>query len=113
MQTALTQAVIDRAKLAKRPYEIRDSRLNGFLVRVQPSGVKSFYCEYDRGKRWRLGRADSMAVGQARNQAKRIISQYHSGIDPMDEKNQTPEQSRSVSLSIYFPTLGSISSKGT
>ncbi len=86
MQTALTQTVIDRAKLAKRPYEIRDSRLNGFLVRVQPSGIKSFYCEYDRGKRWRLGRADSMAVGQARNQAKRIISEYHSGIDPMEEK---------------------------
>ena len=91
VQTALTQTVIDRAKLAKRPYEIRDSRLNGFLVRVQPSGVKSFYCEYDRGKRWRLGRADSMAVGQARNQAKQIISQYHSGIDPMDEKRSNAQ----------------------
>jgi len=96
VQTALTQTVIDRAKLAKRPYEIRDTRLNGFLVRIQPSGVKSFYCEYDRGKRWRLGRADSMPVGQARNQAKQIISQYHSGIDPMEEK-------RSKSLAI---TLG-------
>jgi len=50
VQTALTQSVVERAKLPTRPYEIRDSRLNGFLVRAQPSGVKSFYCEYDRGK---------------------------------------------------------------
>tara|TARA_R100001244_G_scaffold71741_1_gene57967 strand:- start:7721 stop:8938 length:1218 start_codon:yes stop_codon:yes gene_type:complete len=99
VQTALTQTVIDRAKLAKRPYEIRDSRLNGFLVRVQPSGVKSFYCEYDRGKRWRLGRADSMAVGQARNQAKQIISQYHSGIDPMDEKRSN---ARAITLGEFI-----------
>lgn len=86
MQSALTQTVIDRAKLAKRPYEIRDTRLNGFLVRIQPSGIKSFYCEYDRGKRWRLGRVDSMPVGQARDQAKKIMAQYHSGIDPIEEK---------------------------
>ncbi len=99
VQTALTQTVVERAKLAKRPYEIRDSRLNGFLVRVQPSGVKSFYCEYDRGKRWRLGRADSMAVGQARNQAKQIISQYHSGIDPMDEKRSS---ARAITLGEFI-----------
>lgn len=103
MQTALTQTIIDRAKLAKRPYEIRDTRLNGFLVRIQPSGVKSFYCEYDRGKRWRLGRADSMPVGQARNQAKQIISGYHSGIDPMEEKrSKSPAITLGEFIELFF-----------
>ena len=95
MQTALTQAIVERAKSAKSPYEIRDSRLNGFLLRIQPSGVKAYYCEYGRGKRWRLGRADSMCVGTARDQAKKIISQYHSGIDPMAERRL---EARAISL---------------
>ena len=99
MQAALTRMIVERAKLENRPYEIRDSRVNGFLVRVQPSGVKSYYCEYGRGKRWCLGRADSMPIGVARDQAKKIISNYHIGIDPMEEKRK---QAKAISLKEFL-----------
>jgi len=32
-----------------------------------------------------------MPVGQARNQAKQIISKHHSGIDPMDAKRSSKQ----------------------
>ena len=31
------------AQPAHKPFEISDSRLPGFVVRIQPSGVRAFY----------------------------------------------------------------------
>jgi hypothetical protein len=37
------------AQPRKRPFEIYDSRLFGFTLRVQPSGVRSYYARFGRG----------------------------------------------------------------
>ena len=68
-----------------RPYEVRDSRLKGFLVRVQPSGVMTYYLEYGRGKRMSLGRVDAVKPNQARERAKNILGIAFSGKDPRAE----------------------------
>ena len=35
----------------KKPFEIYDSRLIGFTLRVQPSGVRSYYARFGRNRR--------------------------------------------------------------
>jgi hypothetical protein len=37
---------------------ICDSRLSGFTLRIQPSGVRSFYARFGRNRRFALGKAD-------------------------------------------------------
>ncbi|MCZ6720052.1 MAG: site-specific integrase, partial [Proteobacteria bacterium] len=66
-----------------RPYEIRDTQLKGLLLRVQPSGVKSFYVEYGRGKRLNLGRADAVKPTQARQEARNVLAEAYKGKDPI------------------------------
>ena len=39
------------AEPAEKPFEIYDSRLPGFTLRVQPSGVRSYYTRFGRNRR--------------------------------------------------------------
>ncbi|MBT5039983.1 MAG: integrase family protein, partial [Rhodospirillaceae bacterium] len=62
---------------------MRDTRLKGLLLRVQPSGVMTWYVEYGRGKRIGLGRVDAIKSTKARDEAKKILSDVYAGKDPM------------------------------
>lgn len=84
MATALTQHSIASAKGREKPYEIRDGGargVKGLLLRVQPSGSKTWYIEYERGKRLRIGTA-AVTLTAARDEAKKIIGEYVKGNDP-------------------------------
>ena len=82
MQAAISNSLVSNLKPALHPYEVRDTRLKGFLLRVQPSGVMSFYLEYARGRRLRLGRAEALLPAEARTQAKAILAEVYQGRDP-------------------------------
>ena len=82
MKTSLTQTIIEKAKPQKSAYEIRDARLPGLLIRIQPSGVKTYYCEYRRGSRVKLGRFQTFSVKKAREKAKGILKEVYVGGDP-------------------------------
>lgn len=86
MQAFIGAELLKRAKPAAKPFEIRDTRLKGFLLRVQPSGTLTFYCEYGRGKRYRIGRADAVKPDAARRKAKEILNAAYLGDDPMQDK---------------------------
>jgi integrase len=78
MEATLTDKTLPALKPDdSKPYEVRDKggklSVKGLLVRVQPSGAKTFYVELARGKRERLGDASQHTLTWARNQAKRII----------------------------------------
>src|SRR5262245_29262890 len=75
--------LLKQAKPRAKPYEIRDSRLAGFLLRVQPTGTMTFYVEYGRGKRAKLGRVEVISAEHARRRAKEILSDAYRGADPM------------------------------
>ena len=62
---------------------MRDTRLKGLLLRVQPSGVMTWNVEFGRGKRIGLGRVDAIKSVQARDEAKIILSNVYAGKDPM------------------------------
>jgi len=83
MRTVLTQAVVEKAAFSVKPVDHRDTRLKGLVLRVMPSGVKSFYCEYARGKRVWLGRADVLGLAEARESARAVLSDVYRGLDPM------------------------------
>ena len=66
MRTKITQRTADNATPAGKPYEIHDTDLKGFMLRVQPSGARSFVVTWGRGKRRTLGRYPVMTVSGAR-----------------------------------------------
>jgi integrase len=58
-----------------KPYEVRARVPVGLLLRVQPSGLRTFYVQLGRGKRVKIGRAGNITLKQAETQAKRILLQ--------------------------------------
>lgn len=75
MRTKLSPRVIDAAKPQDKPYEIPDADVRGLLLRVQPSGVKSFIVTWGRGKRRTLGRYPIMTVTGARQAAMAALTE--------------------------------------
>lgn len=86
---ALTQHVVRGAKPKDQPYELRDDTLRGLILRVQPSGWKSYVVEYGRGRRLTLGRADVMTLAQARREAARILGEVAAGKTPTSRRKKT------------------------
>ena len=75
MRAKLTVGTVEGAKPAATPYEIRDTKIKGLLLRVQPSGARSYVVEWGRGKRRTLGRHPVMTVEGARRQALGALSE--------------------------------------
>jgi len=90
MRTVLTQAVIEKLPVPVKTEDHRDARLKGLVLRVTPSGVKSFYCEYARGKRIWLGRADALGLAEARESARAVLSEVYRGVDPVEARKPKP-----------------------
>ncbi|MGO8841246.1 MAG: tyrosine-type recombinase/integrase [Methyloceanibacter sp.] len=88
MQAQITNTRVKRLKPADRPYEVNDTRIKGFLVRVQPSGYSAFYVQWGRGKRKCIGRADVLKAEQARTIAKELLGRHYAGKDPREEAQQ-------------------------
>lgn len=57
----------------EKPYEVRAERPLGLLLRVQPSGVRTFYVQTGRSKRVRIGPAGTFTLKQAEERAKKIL----------------------------------------
>ena len=73
MRGKITESTIKKLEAAAKPYELVDSQLKGFLLRIQPTGDKTYYFSYrnDAGKRVRIkiGKVGSISVAQARDLA--------------------------------------------
>lgn len=79
---ATTSIANERSSIAKtaqardkpaKPYEVRADKPMGLLLRVQPSGTRTFYVQVGRGQRVRIGPACTYTLKQAEERAKRII----------------------------------------
>lgn len=69
MRAQLTKRLLATAEPRERPYELRDTLMKGLLLRVQPSGHKSWVIEWTRGKRRTLGAFSHLTLDQARAHA--------------------------------------------
>jgi len=54
------------AQPTNKPFEIYDSRLAGFTLRVQPTGVRSYYARLGRSRRIALGKVGTLLPDEAR-----------------------------------------------
>ena len=86
MKAVIGKRLLEEISPRAKPYEIRDSRLPGFILRVQPSGRMSYVCEYGRAKRITIGNAKVLTPVQARDRAKLILADACKGIEPKREK---------------------------
>lgn len=89
MKVSITQSIANKAKAKDKPYEVRDTKLTGFLLRVQPTGRKTYYCEYRRGARIKIGPESALDVKSARKKAKETLAQYYQGGEPAITKKKT------------------------
>lgn len=87
----LTKTVVDCAKPATDPYEIRDAAIPGFLLKVTPAGRKVFMVAYvaNNGQRRKpaIGRFGEITVEQARAIAQDWLAEVRKGKDPSAEKS--------------------------
>ncbi len=89
----LSQSSVKAAQPQERRYELWDSELSGFGLRVEPTGSKTFFVRYRAGggrrgpKRFvKVGRYGSVTVDEARKEAKRILGAAATGNDPATER---------------------------
>ncbi len=94
MKAKLTPRVVEATKPEAGPYEIHDADLKGLLLRVQPSGVKSYIVTWGRGKRRTLGRHPVMTVTGARKAALAALSESaeHGAPLAVIEANKPPAE---------------------
>jgi integrase len=88
MQGIISANLIKTLKPTPEPYEIRDTRLPGFLVRVQPSGHMSYYIEFARGRRMLIGPVSAMKPDKARKEAEIRKADHIRGDDPIEAKKK-------------------------
>jgi integrase len=83
MQHTISKKLLATLRVRPTPFEIRDSRLKGFLLRVQPSGAMTYYVEFARGRRVAIGRVGVIELEAARDRAKGVLAEAYQGHDPV------------------------------
>ena len=87
----LTKTAADAATAGKEPYELRDTIIPGFLLKVTPTGRKIFMVAYvaANGQRRKpaIGRFGEITVEQARSIAQDWLADVRKGNDPSAERS--------------------------
>ncbi len=78
-KTQITDRTIRTVKAKDHRYEIRDSALTGFMLRVSPSGKKFFYVQLERGRKIKIGNASIMTLTRARKLALDKLTKQEAG----------------------------------
>src|SRR5689334_6884165 len=73
----LSQSTVHRARGREQPYEVTDGAVRGLRLRVQPSGIKTYYLDWPKrfgmtGTRIKIGRTSAYTLADARNEARRL-----------------------------------------
>ncbi len=86
----LTKTAVDAATPQERDYELRDTTIPGFLVKVTPAGRKTFMIAYvtNSGQRRKpaIGRYGEITIEQARGIAQDWLAEVRRKGDPSAER---------------------------
>jgi len=103
MKLKFNEAYLESLQPQAEPYEHSDTLTDGLLVRIQPSGLKTFYVRYlthdGRKTRTKIGRMGAITLKKAREQAKAVLGEVVTGMKPNDEKRariQADKQERNA-----------------
>ena len=102
MQTKLSTARVKKLEPKEKPYEVVDTEIKGFLVRVQPTGRKTFYYSYRaddaKRKRIKIGVLGSdKTFTQAKDDATAYAGNVASGVDVQRVKIESRQTTKSLS----------------
>jgi integrase len=92
MQEKLTQTIVQKIVPTDKRQKIKDLVLPGLMLRVEPSGKKTWYIDYKRpnGQRTyhKIGPAEILTVMQARDVAQKFLASVKLGNDPVETKEE-------------------------
>jgi integrase len=95
MQEKLTQTIVQKITPTGKRQKIKDLVLPGLLLRVEPSGKKTWYIDYKRSNGQRtyhkIGSAEILTVVQARDVAQKFLASVTLGNDPVEETEAVEE----------------------
>ena len=83
---AFIGATLLTSKMAQpqsKPFEISDNRLPGFMLRVQPTGMRSYYARFGRDRRVVLGKVETLAPEGARERCQKVFGNVAHGNHPL------------------------------
>src|ERR1051326_2736661 len=104
LRALVSSSLVERLLPQSKPYEVRDTRLSGFVVRVQPTGLISYYIEFQRGRRMAIGPASRITASLARDRAKAILADAYKGNDPIAAKRRGKAQTFGAFIeNVYAP----------
>lgn len=86
MSEKLTNALVAKIEPKEKRYDVRDAIFNKLLLRVGPSGKRTWYVDYTRanGRRntKKLGYTDVLKVAEARELAREYLAMVSKGEEP-------------------------------
>jgi integrase len=86
----ITAPVVKNLEPSDKPYEVVDTDLKGFLARVQPTGVITYYFAYrvqdGTRKRYRIGKHPGITAPAARKAAEKLAAEVVQQSDPQAAK---------------------------
>ena len=96
MKAKLTERRVNLLKPTGRRYDVRDDAVPGLLVRVGPTGHKTYYLDYydADGKRskYRIGPADAVSLSDARKEARKRSADVAGGDNLNEVKRERRRQ---------------------
>lgn len=104
MRTKISRTAIDKIKAPRTGYTlIWDSELRNFGVRITAANSRAYFVQQRVGgkeRRVTIAKLDVMAPDKARTEAKKVLGQFASGIDPLAERARAKAQA--VTLATAF-----------
>jgi integrase len=90
MRCKLTKAKVADAQPAESPYQLHDTEVPGFLLRIEPTGRRSYFLEYrnalGRRLRFRIGAYPAIDPDEARRIARVAAGKVAAGVDPQEQR---------------------------
>lgn len=83
MKEKITAKLLSSLKVSGREYEIHDTAITGFFIRVTAAGAKSYVVTWARGRKKTLGRVGIMTLDQARQEATQYLSEARKLGEPL------------------------------
>lgn len=94
MNGKINNTLLTTLKPTDTAFEVNDTDLKGFGLRIQPSGVMSYFVRYRlRGKQTRyvIGRTSEFTPAQARDAARSTLAGVNLGTNPLDDRKPVKE----------------------
>lgn len=101
MRRKINARLLQSLKAGAKPYEVFDTKEPGFFLRVQPSGVMTYYLAYrnaeGRQRRYRIGRSSpGLSAEHARDVAQNLRGEIVKGNDVQALKVETRKQAETA-----------------